>query len=480
MLLSESKTDINAANLLTIVVPTRKRAAELKMVLGRVITYLEAMDSPPIQVVVSNNGSDKANKIAVESIENKKLTQPIVYLETPTPFETAEQHLQWLYTMKFGEFVWFLGDQDVPTKTGFSNALEILKNSKKSYGFFLFNFETVRNGKLLCDNYFGPDLSTDQEVSFIEAVQNYGYWAGICGISNQILRSSEISSEVLNTIINDCGPIYSHMTHHLHQFGNQEGLIVKMPLVQYALNDLSDGNESGWRKYATKMRKPYFDPWLLGFLRQIEFLEKRNVIGKTFLENIIYYEVGLKNIPEVIPLSTRIKFSFESYLYQLSIKHDRSYDNSETSELKELLTKHLPNMKKIWENVELQNHKVSLPSHYVWGAFNQYFITEYRNYILFQLNSEYFAIFKPKRELLRYALKNSTFLCTVHFKRSTNLDEILQVIDAQSPKILCQCNKDVYHKTAYIKAPRWLTILASGHYYRLPLNVRTFIRKYLS
>ena len=138
MLLSESKTDINAANLLTIVVPTRKRAAELKMVLGRVITYLEAMDSPPIQVVVSNNGSDKATKIAVESFENKKLTQPIVYLETPTPFETAEQHLQWLYTMKFGEFVWFLGDQDVPTKTGFSNALEILKNSKQSDGFFLF------------------------------------------------------------------------------------------------------------------------------------------------------------------------------------------------------------------------------------------------------------------------------------------------------------------------------------------------------
>jgi hypothetical protein len=480
MQLSELKNDINPANLLTIVIPTRKRASEFKVVLGQVITYLEEMDSPPIQVVVSNNGSDQATRIAVESLKNNKLTQPIIYLETPTPFETAEQHLQWLYTLKFGEFVWFLGDQDVPTKTGFSNAVEVLKNSKKNYAFYLFNFETFRNGKLVCDNYFGPDLSTDREVNFIEAVQNYGYWAGICGISNQILRSSEISSEVFQIIINDCGPIYSHMTHHLHQFGNQEGLIVRTPLVQYALNDLSDGDESGWRKYASKMRKPYFDPWLLGFLKQIEFLDKRNVITKTFLENVLDYEVGLKSIPEVIPLSTRIKFSLESYLYQSSSKRERSYGNSDTSELKELLNKHLPNMKKNWENIELQNHKVSLPTHYVWGAFDQYFTMEYKNYTFFQVNSEYFAIFKPKRELFRYAIKNSTFLCSVHFKRSADLNEILQVIDAENPKIVCKCNKDIYHKTAYIRVPRVLILFLASPYYRLPLKVRKFVRKYLS
>jgi hypothetical protein len=238
---SRGATGVNPQCLLTIVIPTRNRASELKVVLRNVVSYLCDTQIPDIQVVVSNNGSDKATKKVVELFQNWELKNPLVYLETPASFPTAEEHLLWLYSLKYGEFVWFLGDQDEPTFAGLNNAIQLLRRESQGLDFLLFNFSTSRKDKIVSSHYFGPDFSSNQEVTFVDAVQKFGYWAGICGISNQVFRSSKLNPKTLEVIIKECGPIYAHMTHHLHEFGDKKGLVVKEPLVCYELNDLNGG-----------------------------------------------------------------------------------------------------------------------------------------------------------------------------------------------------------------------------------------------
>ena len=470
---------IDPSCLLTIVIPTRNRAQELRGVISKIISYVEDLSTKEIQIVISNNGGDKRTKQVVKTFKENNLLKNLIYIETPSSFETAEEHLCWLYKIKFGNYVWFLGDQDIPNKKGFFSAISTLRAQHSKYSFFLFNFSTMRKGKLISPSYLGPDFKIDEQLNFSQAVQEFGYWAGICGISNQILKSSLLSSNILKSIISECGPIYSHMTHHLHQYGDKAGLMVSEPLVRYALNDLSDGNDSSWRNYAVKVNKPYFDPWLLGFMRQIDFLFARNIIEKDFLFRVIDYEVGLKDFPEVIPLSTRIRFSFESYLYHLGINNEKSYSKQNEKELARLLKKFLPEMQNVWQKLQIRSRKNIIPRHYVWGAFSQYFLTEYKRFCIYKIGDEFVAVFKPKRELLRFALRNSKFLCEHHFYRAENYDDLCHRIDAVKFSLRCNCKKDEFLSTAYLRVPHWLLILLAKPYYKLPLKIRTLIRKYL-
>ena len=477
---SRGATGVNPQCLLTIVIPTRNRASELKVVLRNVVSYLCDTQIPDIQVVVSNNGSDKATKKVVELFQNWELKNPLVYLETPASFPTAEEHLLWLYSLKYGEFVWFLGDQDEPTFAGLNNAIQLLRRESQGLDFLLFNFSTSRKDKIVSSHYFGPDFSSNQEVTFADAVQKFGYWAGICGISNQVFRSSKLNPKTLEVIIKECGPIYAHMTHHLHEFGDKKGLVVKEPLVCYELNDLNGGgDDSSWRKYALKVKRPFFDPWLLGFLLQIEFLEKRKQLPVGFLSNVLDYEVGLKDIPEVIPLSTRIKFLLESHLYQVSIKSDTKYSRDNQQKLKDLLEKHLPDLHSSWDRLSFDQKVTTPPKHYVWGAFEQFFLLEHGNFFVYKINEEFLGIYKPHRELLRYAVANSQFLCSDHFYRNIDLEKVMQNIDKKRIRFICTCNKDNFHKTAYLRVPRFILVIFLRPYYRLPLKLRARIRRYL-
>lgn len=477
--ISEGTRGLNPLNLLTIVIPTRHRATELEGVLRNVVSYLYDTQSPDIQVVVSNNGSDRATKQVVESFHNWELKNPIVYLETPASFPTAEEHLLWLYSLKYGEFVWFLGDQDVPTFAGLDNAIHFLRHESVGLDFFLFNFSTSRKDEIISSHYFGPDFSSNEVTTFVDAVQKFGYWAGICGISNQVFRSSKLNPITLEAIIKNCGPIYAHMTHHLHEFGDKKGLVVHEPLVCYELNDLSDGDDSSWRKYALKVKKPFFDPWLLGFLLQIEFLEERRKLPTGFLSNVLDYEVGLKDIPEVIPLSTRIRFSLESHLYQVSMKSDTKYSRDNQQKLKDLLEKHLPELHSSWEKLSFDQKVTSPPKHYVWGAFEQFLLLEHGDFCIYKINEEFLGIYKPNRELLRYAIKNSQFLCSDHFYRDMNLEQVMRDIDKSRIRVTCTCSRDNFHKTAYLRVPRFILVIFLRPYYRLPLKLRTRIRRLL-
>jgi hypothetical protein len=477
--ISKDVKGITPKCLLTIVIPTRNRASELELVLRNVVSYLYDTQISDIQVVVSNNGGDKATKKVVESFHTWELKNHLVYLETPIPFPTAEEHLLWLYSLNYGEFVWFLGDQDEPTAAGLTNAIQLLRHESQDLDFLLFNFSTSRKDKLVSSHYFGPDFSSNQEVTFVDAVQKFGYWAGICGISNQVFRSSKLNPNTLGAIIKECGPIYAHMTHHLHEFGDRKGLVVYEPLVCYELNDLSDGNDSSWRKYALKVKRPFFDPWLLGFLLQIDFLEKRKKLPAGFLSNVLDYEVGLKDIPEVIPLSTRIKFSLESHLYQVSIKSDTKYSRESLQKLKGLLEKHLPELHSSWDSLGFEQKVTSPPKHYVWGAFEQFFLLEHGNFFIYKINEEFLGIYKPHRELLRYAIKNSQFLCSDHFFRNIDLKKVMQDIDKRTIRFTCTCSKDNFHRTAYLRVPHFILVIFLRPYYRLPLKLRTRIRRFL-
>ena len=97
----------------------------------------------------------------------------------------------------------------------------------------------------------------------------------------------------------------------------------------------------------------------------------------------------------------------------------------------------------------------------------------------YKINEEFLGIYKPHRELLRYAIKNSQFLCPDHFFRNIDLKTVMQEIDKRRIRFTCTCSKDNFHKTAYLRVPRFILVIFLRPYYRLPLKLRTRIRRFL-
>jgi hypothetical protein len=469
---------IDPGRILSIVIPTRKRPQAFKVVLKALLSYFDQNPNPQIQIIVSNNGNDPDTKRIAYLSQQEFPKQDLIYLSPEVEFKTAEEHLIWLYSLEWGEFVWFLGDQDLPIDNGLANLIKkILLNREKD--FFLANFSTERNNLILSKSYYGDLLSKDLEVNFQTAVIQFGYWAGICGISNQIFRSRKLDSKLFEAISKTTGTIYSHMTHHLAVFGKSKGLILSDPLVEYHLNDLADGDSSSWQTYAKDMGRPYWDPWILSFLKQVHFLFENHFLEEGFLESVLDYEVGLIEVPQAIPLATRIKFNLDAYLFHSRRAPSRQkYSHQELELVFKYCKKYMPHLENHWKTLESEGMQ-SPPPHYTIGAFDQYRVRDTNQFVIFSFANVFYGIFKPFKELITYAIPNPGYICEQHFKSSKSLDDLLSKLNRHIDVQACTCSTTSYDKTPYARIPKWALRPLLPLYYQLPYKVRHYLRKML-
>jgi len=472
----EDQKAINSDCILSIVIPTRRRPKAFAIVLKALLRFFEENPNPQVQIIISNNGDDLETKKTVHDMSLDFPNQNLVYLCPEMEFKTAEEHLIWLYSLNWGEFVWFLGDQDLPIESGVKNLIDkILLHQEMD--FFVANFATERNNLILSKSYYGDLLRVDQEVNFQTAVIKFGYWAGICGISNQILRSQKLDSELFKRIAETTGTIYSHMTHHIGVFGQSKGLVLSDPLVEYHLNDLADGDSSSWQEYAKSKGRPYWDPWALSFLKQIHFLNENNFVNNDFLESVLDYEVGLIEIPQAVPLTTRIKFNLDSYFYYSNKAPSRQkYLDEELALIFKYCKKYIPRLHGHWNKLERQGMQ-SPPAHYTHGAFDQYLIKEAGQFAIYSFADTFYAIFELLKGKMSYAIPNPGYLCANHFITSDSLDDLMSKVERGIDIDSCTCSKAIYDKAPYARVPKWALKFLLPSYYRLPYNIRSYLRR---
>lgn len=462
---------------LSIVIPTRNRPCNLNEVVFSLMTQLEFLGFESFELIVSDNSSNDETQHIINKLTQLFSKNTIYYWRTPVQFESAEEHLSWLFEKEFGEFVWFLGDDDLPMMGGLRYLVETLNSEKVHEDLLVFHCAREYQGKYVSLNNF-PFNGVAEETNLIDCTLKYGIWSEVCGISNQVLRSDKISAELLRNIIRDCGAFYSHMTHNLAQFGKSRMKLVYEPLVIYHLNNLNTGDSSEWQEPSKRINTPFYHPWLLSFARQIVFLEEMRIIDNNYLQRVIDYEVGMSSKFVAIPLAGRLNWiaSQQKSLW-VSDSSQPKYSKEQLDWLLKFFVERLPHYQLTWFWAFGESKSDRHFNHYSVGAFDSFWISKYRNFYIYKTgDKKFFAVAQNLKNLIPQIYPVLDSFCASHVHMGVSLDSIFHSIDSSSSDN-CTC----FTFEDYIEIPM-TTDQKYGKtlfyiYSHLPKKVKSHIRR---
>ena len=115
--------------LLSILIPTKNRPNQIKSIISILAHYIQALNvENEVEIVISNNSDHP-----LEGLNLKYLR----ILESNLKFDTAEENLFSLLKEAQGQYVWPLGDDEIPIKDSFQKLLELCR--KQTYEAMVWN-----------------------------------------------------------------------------------------------------------------------------------------------------------------------------------------------------------------------------------------------------------------------------------------------------------------------------------------------------
>jgi hypothetical protein len=287
--------------LLTIVIPTRDRPVEAYKQLKHLLFLSGNIND--IEILLSDNGIQEF--IDVEELLPFQENREYKYLRHKRYYETTEEHLFALLPMIDSYYVWFLSDDDVVVEHTFFELLKTLKT--KTYDLLIWNsgITDFKCEKVLIDKM--PGLSSYSDTSLEVIAAQTGYWTSMASISVQVYRPSKVLMKEFSKVISSLGPIYSHVTMLFPSFKNSRCGYFNSSLIHYRLNEVADYGKK-WLQYTNLKKIPPRDPWVVSFLKQIEYLVTNGYVGKDFLIKCWhrYYNPMLNKI-QIAPLAAEIR-----------------------------------------------------------------------------------------------------------------------------------------------------------------------------
>ena len=248
---------MTATPLLTICIPTYNRAKHLEKLLAVLVEVVFPMGKMDVEVLVVNNCSTDGTKEILDGTAHPSIR----VFHREKFLLTAEENIIHSLGHCRGEFVWFLGDDDVPVISNFADHLDRLRNGGCDYYVFnpalvdssgtLFSLQTIRmNRDIFVGSMIDLVLLTDCLFTF-------------AGISNHIVRRSLLSTERGIYYLN-ASRIYSMVAWMIEAGSNKAKVaLVNRPLVYYRENDYSGGH---WPRVAERMRVGDFYFWSMGLV----------------------------------------------------------------------------------------------------------------------------------------------------------------------------------------------------------------------
>lgn len=255
---------------LTICIPTYNRAARVKALVNYILPLVEEHGGR-VEILVSNNVSTDGTGDALRDVRS-----PCFRLHNrDTHLPTAEQNIFASIELCRGEYVWVLGDDDIPTPDAVAMALQAIDQRGSDLLYFNSQFADDFGG--ITDGWFARIHGEFVEMDFASGACAIGLMSNMPGISNIIFRRAQVVATDYQQFV-DISLIYSHMAWWLLAFKDGTLGIVNRVLVRFRVDD-SSRQLAHLTNFASKSEVGDFYFWGLGFMRLCALLERHGALS---------------------------------------------------------------------------------------------------------------------------------------------------------------------------------------------------------
>lgn len=268
--------------LLTICVPTLNRAFRVSALAQYLINLLQALPEDEVELLISDNASRD------ETWEKLALLPkaPFVRLIKREQFiTTAEEHFISLIEESRGDFVWILGDDDLPNAAGFHELLTYLRADAADI-YVCNHREITQDGSLLTSTMV-PMNAPWIDIAGRDLMLAAGFISTLSMFSNVVFRRSAVSTDLGREIL-QISRIYSHVAWHVTTFANMRARIVNNPLVNHRADFASI--KSYFESYNRTAKQSQYYIWTTGLIKLIRYLIDSRIVKAQDLARVYEHE----------------------------------------------------------------------------------------------------------------------------------------------------------------------------------------------
>lgn len=268
--------------LLTICIPTLNRAERVCSLVQYLGNYIKNNWVDKVDIIVSDNCSSDATQ-ALLDIPSKALGVKVIRREAF--IETAEQHVAKLIYECEADFIWVLGDDDIPNLASLDILIQYLEQDAADI--YVFNHrEILQNGSLLTESMLQMNAPF-VDLSGRNLPMAVGFISTFSMFSNVVFRRLNVSIDVGNELIR-LSPIYSHVAWHIISFNDKRARVVNFPLVNHRA-DFKNIN-TYFEKHHKTSGLSDFHIWTTGLLSLLRYLIEHNHVTAAELAKVYEHD----------------------------------------------------------------------------------------------------------------------------------------------------------------------------------------------
>ena len=256
--------------LLTINIPTlnrSKRVATLAKYLGH---HVNNRWPNQARIVISDNHSEDETQQLLSSLD----IPCIQYIKRETFIDSAEEHIIRLIEESNSDFIWLLGDDDIPNLRTLDLLISYLEQDAADI--FVFNHsEILIDGDLLTTKMLEIN-SPYIDIPGHKLPLASGFISTLSMFSNVVFRRDCLSIEKGKELVK-LSPIYSHVAWHIISFGNKRARVVNYQLVDHRA-DFKSINTYFEARHKAKKQSDYYI-WTTGLLLLIKHLVENKYLS---------------------------------------------------------------------------------------------------------------------------------------------------------------------------------------------------------
>ncbi|MDA8127762.1 MAG: glycosyltransferase [Betaproteobacteria bacterium] len=221
-------------HLLTILIPTRNRAAKLGDALGSLVRAIEHADcAGKVVVTCVDNYSTDATRSVVEQFAATRAF--VEYRHQDRECRTAEESLQNALQYARGDYVWSFGDDDQVIEAALMRLLPVLEGQNPD--FILLNLVALVDGAT--HGYFEAPYPAIRYARGLDLFRDLGLVSATTTISCLCFRRAALSVAEWQRL-SGISPIYSHSVAMMLAFHDRPAVVIPNPIVVYTANTLSE------------------------------------------------------------------------------------------------------------------------------------------------------------------------------------------------------------------------------------------------
>lgn len=267
---------------LSICIPTLNRSTRLIPVVRYLCQFLLQYPAHEIQLVVSDNHSEDGTW---QELSQLPAAPNFRRVRRDTFITTAEEHFIRLIEESEGDFIWVLGDDDLPNLVTLRELISYIKHDCADI--YVFNHReitddgTILTASMLAMN--GPWI----DIRGRDLINAAGFISTLSMFSNVVFRRSAVSIEVGRTIL-ACSPIYAHVAWHIKSFSDRRARVVNSPLVNHRADFSSI--QRYFDNYNRNHMQGKYHVWTTGLIALFEYLIENRVLVPEAFSRIYEHE----------------------------------------------------------------------------------------------------------------------------------------------------------------------------------------------